>query len=213
MTPDELTDLLRKALPLLGRAADELATLDGAAGDGDLGITVSEGARAVEQALDTLPADVALAALLRAVGAAFARGNPSTFAALFGGGLLAAARAVTDAPEVDREAAVAVGRAVAAAIAQRGGAAPGDRTVLDALIPSLDALEQATGTRDAALDAMIQAAESGVAATRQMSPRKGRAAWTGDRGLGHPDAGATAYLRFLQSLREVMVGTDGRADG
>jgi dihydroxyacetone kinase len=73
--------------------------------------------------------------------------------------------------------------------------------VLDALLPSLDVLDAAsdTGARSV-LDEMVRAAEQGVRDTTELVSQRGRAAWVGERSAGHPDPGATAYLRLLQSL-------------
>lgn len=187
------------------QSADELRDLDAALGDGDLGITVSSGAGAVRSALESL-ADPAPAALLLAAGRAFAAANPSTFAALFGGGLLAAAAAVKSAPDLDRAAAEAALRALAARIVERGGAQLGDKTILDALLPSIDAL--AASDEDAApaetVRAMRDAAWQGVRDTAGATSRRGRAAWVGERGAGTPDPGATAYARLLDAVLEEM---------
>jgi dihydroxyacetone kinase-like protein len=74
--------------------------------------------------------------------------------------------------------------------------------VLDALVPSIEALSAAPPDVAAGLEAMVTAARSGTDATREMTAARGRAAWVGDRSQGIADAGATAYLRFLEALQE-----------
>jgi phosphoenolpyruvate---glycerone phosphotransferase subunit DhaL len=201
VTGAELVTLLDAALARLADARDELRSLDAALGDGDLGITVEKGCAAVRAKLAELD-DPSPAEVLRSSGAAFATANPSTFAALSGGGLLAAAKAVADATELDRDGAVTVARAVADSIATRGKAELGDKTVLDALVPSVDALERADGDGDgdAALAAMVDAARRGVEETAWSESRRGRASWLRERSAGRPDPGATAYVRLLESL-------------
>lgn len=194
-----LVSLLDDALPRLAGAQEELRELDAALGDGDLGITVSKGAEAVRAAVTALT-EPTPAAVLKAAGSAFAAANPSTMAALVGGGLLAAAKAVGDAPELDRAAAVRIGRAAAERITARGKAQPGDKTVLDALLPSLEVLEKSEDDDAATLQRMIAAAQQGVSDTAPLVSQRGRAAWVGARGAGSPDPGATAYLRFLEAL-------------
>lgn len=198
MTGAELVSLLDAALERLSGARDELRELDAALGDGDLGITVEKGCAAVRTKLAELsgpsPAEV-----LRAAGSAFATANPSTFAALAGGGLLAAAKAVGEEGELTREQAVKVAHAVADSIATRGKAELGDKTVLDALVPSIAALERADDD-SAALATMVAAARGGVEETTSSQSRRGRASWLQERSAGRPDPGATAYVRFLESL-------------
>lgn len=189
---------LDRALEELSTHADELRDLDAAVGDGDLGITIASGARAARQALTDQPPGT-VAELLRTVGGAFARANPSTMGALIGAGLLAGAKEVgNDATAWNSEVAARVGRAAGGRVAERGKAELGDKTVLDALLPSLDALDTATAGN--VLSAMEQAAQEGVEVTRDSVGRRGRAAWVGERGAGHPDPGAVAYVLWLRAL-------------
>jgi len=200
VTGDELAALVIRAMPRLASAQDELRDLDAALGDGDLGITVAKGARAVEEAVRALPAGSPPAAVLRAAGQSFASANPSTMAALAGGALLAAGKELAESTDLDRSAAVRLGRTVTARIVTRGKAQPGDKTVLDALVPSIDAIESDDGSDEQALAAGLAAAEAGVAATAGKVSQRGRAAWVGERGAGTPDPGAVAYVRLLGSL-------------
>lgn len=197
MTGDELRRLLIAALPRLEAARDELRDLDAALGDGDLGITVGDGAAAVVAALDGLDPDSTPAAVLRTVGSTFARANPSTFSALVAGALLGAAKDLGDATAVDAEAGLRAATVAAESIATRGKSAVGDKTVLDALVPSLAA---AGADPDRALEAAVDAARTGVETTRDLVSQRGRAAWIGERTAGHPDGGATAYLRLLEAI-------------
>jgi phosphoenolpyruvate---glycerone phosphotransferase subunit DhaL len=203
MTGAQLVAVLDDALARLEGDAEELRELDAALGDGDLGITVGKGCAAVRAKLaelaDPLPADV-----LRVSGTAFAAANPSTLAALVGGGLLAAAGAVGDTTSIERDDVLRVGRAAATSIQTRGKAELGDKTILDALVPSLDALERADGHGAAALDAMIAAARAGVEETAGRRSQRGRASWQGERSIGKADPGATAYTRFLESVAAAL---------
>jgi phosphoenolpyruvate---glycerone phosphotransferase subunit DhaL len=198
---EELRVHLIAVLNKMPACAEELRELDAALGDGDLGLTVSAGSRAAAEAIAKLPDEAAASDVLLAMGKAFSTANPSTFAALVGGGLLAAAKTVTGRSEVGKAEALAMGRALAARIAERGKAQLGDKTVLDALVPSLDTLEAASGDERAQLDAMIATAAQQVSATAALQSKKGRAGWLQERSAGHPDPGATAWLRFLEAWR------------
>jgi dihydroxyacetone kinase-like protein len=198
---NELRARLIGVLNAMPACAEELRELDAALGDGDLGLTVKAGSLAAAAAIAKLPADAALSDVLIATGKAFSTANPSTFGALVGGGLLAAAKTVAGRQEAGRAEALGMGRAVAARIAERGKAQLGDKTVLDALVPSLDTLEAATGDERALLDAMIATASQQVRETAALQSKKGRAAWVQERSIGHPDPGATAWLRFLEAWR------------
>lgn len=197
MNVDQVVAILNRALTALAEQRELLRDLDAAVGDGDLGITVDKGCHAVLDALAQQP-PVTIGDILRSSGAAFAKANPSTMAALVGGGLLAAAKAVGDEDIWTPAVAESAGRSAMQRISERGKAELGDKTVLDALSPSLDALHEAPP--EGVLEAMIAAAQSGVELTTDRGGRRGRAAWVGERGAGHPDPGATAYVLFLTAL-------------
>ncbi|AMM16328.1 MAG: DAK2 domain-containing protein [Pseudomonadota bacterium] len=202
----ELRDVLARTLATLPAHAEELRELDAALGDGDLGITVQAGSAAVVKALAGLPGEATVAEVLLAAGKAFSTANPSTFAALIGGGLLAASKTMAGKDTVGKDEALTIGRAVAGRIIERGKSQVGDKTVLDALVPSLDTLEKSDGDTDALLAAMIATSQERVEATAGLQSQKGRAAWVQERSIGHADPGATAYLRFLEALREGVKG-------
>jgi dihydroxyacetone kinase len=198
LTGEELRLLLIGALPRLAASRDELRDLDAAIGDGDLGITVADGALAAAAAVAELDAGATPALLLRTVGLTLARANPSTFSALAMGALLAAAKELGEDEAVDTESGLRSARAAAASIATRGKSAVGDKTVLDALVPSIEA---AAAAPDAPLAAAIDAARAGVERTRDLVSQRGRAAWVGERTAGHPDGGATAWVRILEAVQ------------
>lgn len=202
MRAAELSALLQDALPRLAAHEEELRSLDAALGDGDLGITVRSGANAVVAALAVLPEDATIADLLRAAGKAFSTANPSTFAALIGGALLAAAKVAPD--ELDRDGILSLMSAAIDRIQERGKAVVGDKTVLDALVPTRDLLAAGPAT---ARDLHALALER-VAATARLQSARGRAAWVGERSVGNADPGATAYAHLLGALADSLEGTD-----
>jgi dihydroxyacetone kinase-like protein len=203
MTAEEAISWLTAGLTCWATHAPELRDLDAAVGDGDLGVTVSHGVDAVRTALAALPEEPTPAIVSRAAGAAFAKGSPSTLAALVGGGLLAAAKALAQEPEFGYPAALLTLRTVAQSIAERGRASVGDKTILDALNPSIAAMESvARKPPSDVLDAIATAAQAGVDDTAGSIARRGRAAWLRERSAGHPDPGATAYALLLRCLQQ-----------
>ena len=171
---------------------DELNRLDGVAGDGDLGLTVSTGARALLDLAPTLE-DLLEADAIRRCGTEIARRAPSTGGTLIAFAFMAAAKAVVapGAPAVERAAAYL--DAAAESIAQRGRVAPGDRTMLDALRPAADAVRAAADGGEgvaAATSEAARAADQGAKATATMVAKVGRAGWLAARAAGHEDAGA-----------------------
>ena len=196
-----LAPALRRAVlavaDALVAAEPRLTELDSRAGDGDLGVSMVRAA----EALRALPAGAfadpptALAAMADALRRAIGGSSGPFYATA----LMRAARELPLAPGV-ADWAVAF-RAGVAAVAALGGAKPGDRTMLDALVPAADAFAAATGHGlGAAARAAAEAAERGTEATAAMVPRLGRASYLGARVVGAPDAGAAAVAVWWRSL-------------
>ncbi|MEE2047580.1 dihydroxyacetone kinase subunit DhaK, partial [Nocardiopsis tropica] len=198
-----LRGALVAAMERMPAHAEELRLLDSRLGDGDLGITVSSGAEAVREALLALPEDAHHADVLRAAATAFASANPSTFAALTGAGVLAAAAESEELASVSVRDAARLTSAVSRRVRERGGAEPGDKTFVDGLLLVEEALEGADDPV-AAVRAAASAAGRAVEETSGLTSAKGRAAWVGERGAGERDPGSVALLRFLEELRDVL---------
>jgi phosphoenolpyruvate---glycerone phosphotransferase subunit DhaL len=190
------TDLLERK--------DELNRLDAVAGDGDLGLTVSTGARALLELAPSLET-ISEADAIRRCGTEIARRAPSTGGTLIAFALMAAAKAAAmpGASAVERAAAYLM--AAADTIAMRGAVAPGDRTMLDALRPAADAVRAAADRgEDAASAAAVaaRAADEGARATATMAAKVGRAGWLADRAAGNEDAGARLVALAFSSAAQ-----------
>jgi dihydroxyacetone kinase len=181
--------LLAQCCAILTAMEADLNLLDAKSGDGDTGSTLATAARALDEALDRLPlADITQ--LLRAIGLELSQtmgGSSGVLLAIF-----FAAAGDASASGRDWPGALAAGLE---RIQQVGGAAPGHRTMVDALAPALAALPQG-------LDAAARAARGGADATAAMTrARAGRAAYVGrDKLAGWNDPGAEAVARLLESL-------------
>jgi dihydroxyacetone kinase len=193
-------EVLTRVAEDVAAAQAELNQLDGIAGDGDLGLTMSTGARAllaVKPELESLD----MAGALRRCGAELARKAPSTSGTLLATAFLRAATAIT----ADASPASLLAGALAASqtgIEQRGKASVGDKTMLDALAPASAAAQRAADAGTdlcAALRAAADAASDGANATRSMRAKVGRAGWLADRAEGHEDAGAHLVALLLRS--------------
>ncbi len=196
-------EVMRQVAGAVQDHADQLNRLDAAAGDGDLGVTAVNAARAVLAILPLLE-DSDTSAVLRACGAAISREAPSTAGTLLATALLGAGQRSTAALSSTEQLAQLLD-ASRTAIAARGKAEPGWKTMLDALTPAAQA---AAGTADKqgslseALQAASKAADEGATHTMSMAPRSGRAAWLSDRSLGHEDGGARLVAIILQSAAQ-----------
>jgi phosphoenolpyruvate---glycerone phosphotransferase subunit DhaL len=181
------------AADALESARDELCRLDSPAGDGDHGVTMALAARAVRKSLDDAPDASGADFLTRVAIAAGSVGGAS--GPLYASALLAAGRTLREAdPSLAGVPLIArCAEAAQDAIANLGGARPGDKTILDALEPAARSL-LATSHADVA-DALADAAAAareGAAATAQMTAAVGRARALGERSRGFADPGATS---------------------
>lgn len=188
----------------LEQAHDELNRLDGFAGDGDMGITMSEVARALKETIVGAET-MSHTQLLSSCGAAIARSAPSTSGTLLATGLLRAARAL-GGPHKETTGALSESfQAALEAIQARGKASVGDRTMVDGLDAICTALRESAARganwRDA-LSRAANSARSAAGASANMSPQVGRASWVPERALGHPDAGCVMLAIVLEAISE-----------
>jgi dihydroxyacetone kinase len=204
-----VSEALRAALLAAADAVDaaraKLGVLDGAAGDGDHGMSMSIGARNLRRRLEALPPDASAPEIVRAAASAMIAVG-GAIGPLYDAALGAAARILEE--QVDEPALARLrGAAVAAerAIVELGGASPGDKTLVDALHPlveSLRASEQDGHDLAGAITSAIEAAASGAAGTAEMVARVGRASRLGERSRGLPDAGATSLAIVIRAMAD-----------
>jgi triose/dihydroxyacetone kinase / FAD-AMP lyase (cyclizing) len=193
-----LGNAIRRVADALIADSPRLNELDQAVGDGDIGVSLARGARAMLEAIPGLPLDDP-AATLHALSLLLQRSLGGTSGPLYAMALLRASSRLREDP-TDWSGALKAG---CLGITELGGAQVGDRTMLDALIPASEAFEATIKTGQSNTDALIQAiaaAESGAKATASMSPRKGRSSYLGDRAIGHPDPGAEAVVVWLRAI-------------
>ncbi|MFF4953012.1 dihydroxyacetone kinase subunit DhaL [Streptomyces chattanoogensis] len=177
------------------REAGRLTELDSAIGDADHGNNMQRGFVAVVKVLEAdrpeAPGGVLVAAGRQLISSVGGASGP-----LYGSLLRRSGKALGEAAQVTREELRAGLQAGVDAVAQLGGAVPGDKTMLDALVPAVAAL----GT---SFEAAAAAAEEGALATVPMLARKGRASYLGERSIGHQDPGATSSALLFAALAEV----------
>jgi dihydroxyacetone kinase-like protein len=184
--------------------ADVLRELDAKLGDGDLGITITRGMAALIEGLDDLEGTPVSNQLGRS-GMAFNRAAASTFGVLFATAMMRGGAVVKDREDVGAADIVAIARAALQGLMDRGKAKIGDKTLLDALAPAIDAFDEAQSAGKSlkeATDAAVAACQAGTTATIEMQSRVSRAGWLGERSIGHQDPGATAVLFMLQAAQK-----------
>ncbi|WP_426515291.1 dihydroxyacetone kinase subunit DhaL [Diaminobutyricibacter sp. McL0618] len=180
--------------------------LDREIGDGDHGENMDRGLTAVVPALAALPDDATPAAALRSVAMTLISTVGGASGPLYGTAFLKAAEPLGDGPELDGTVVVAMLTAARDGIVSRGKAESGDKTMVDAWTPAVDAARAAAAegaSPGAILDSAAAAAEAGAVATEPMVARKGRASYLGERSAGHRDPGAQSTAIILRAAATV----------
>ncbi|WP_367325241.1 dihydroxyacetone kinase subunit DhaL [Streptomyces sp. HUAS ZL42] len=176
------------------REAERLTALDSPIGDADHGINLQRGFTAVtatlEQEAPATPGEVLTLAGRRLISTVGGASGP-----LYGTLLRRTGKALGDAAEVSAEQFAQALREGVDAVMTLGGATPGDKTMVDALVPAVDALGDGFAAARAA-------AEEGALATTPLQARKGRASYLGERSIGHQDPGATSSALLIAALAE-----------
>jgi dihydroxyacetone kinase-like protein len=193
---------LSAATAVIEREADRLTELDSPIGDADHGSNLRRGFIAARTAVEKEPPGTPGGVLVM-VGRQLISTVGGASGPLYGTLLRRTGKALGEEATVSPAQLADALRAAIDAVAQLGGAAPGDKTMLDALTPAADALASAlaSGAGTAAgLAVAAAAADEGALATIPLQARKGRASYLGERSIGHQDPGATSSALLLGAL-------------
>jgi phosphoenolpyruvate---glycerone phosphotransferase subunit DhaL len=206
-----LSAWIREFARVIGENAQYLTDLDAAIGDADHGINMNRGMTAVTAALDeSTPADAS--DLCKQVGMTLVSSVGGASGPLYGTFFLRMATALGQAAALDGPAVATTLRAGVEGVVARGKAEVGDKTMLDALVPALDALDAAVAEKAdlaTALAAAATAAERGRDATAPMVARKGRASYLGQRSAGHLDPGAASAAMLIAAAATAFATAGG----
>ena len=201
---DGVLDWMRRFAAEMGEHRQELVRLDAAIGDGDHGTNMDRGMRKALEKLDS--ADQADAgAVLKTVAMALVSSVGGAAGPLYGTRFLQMGTALAGKEEVDLAGWTEAWRKGLEGVQARGKAEREDKTMVDALIPAIEALESAPDL-DAGLRAAVEGAEEGMRATTPLVARKGRASYLGERSKDHQDPGATSTYYLFKSAAEALSG-------
>jgi phosphoenolpyruvate---glycerone phosphotransferase subunit DhaL len=203
VTADQVRDWIRRFAAVIAEHRAELVALDTAIGDGDHGTNMDRGMKKALEKLDSQEgADIG--ALLKAVAMALISSVGGAAGPLYGTLFLQMGTSAAGKEELDLAGWTAALDAGIKGVQSRGKAEPGDKTMIDALLPALEALEFSDGDAAAALAKAADAAEEGMKSTIPMEARKGRASYLGPRSVGHQDPGATSSYLLMRSAAEAL---------
>ena len=189
--------------------SDELRQLDAVIGDGDLGVTVELGSKALSEYLDSEIEDD-IGQLLVRCGLQFNKASPSTFGTLLSSALMGAGKIVLGKKVIQVKDLGVMADGAVDAIRKRGKAEVGDKTMLDCLVPAVEAFKKSIADDvglDVALNATLNAAEDGMKSTIPMISKHGRASWHRENTIGVQDAGATAVYYLIESFVKHLIAS------
>jgi phosphoenolpyruvate---glycerone phosphotransferase subunit DhaL len=199
---DHALDWMRRFADEMSEHRQELVRLDTAIGDGDHGTNMNRG---MQKALEKLDASEQAdsGAVLKTVAMALISSVGGAAGPLYGTLFLQMGTAMAGQDEVDLAGYATAWRKGLEGVQSRGKAEPGDKTMVDALGPAIEALEHAPDL-NSGLTASVTAAQQGMKATIPLVARKGRASYLGERSADHQDPGATSTYYLFKSAAAAL---------
>jgi len=205
VTPAVFRSMMAATGEAIAETRDWLSKLDGVIGDGDHGVTMDIGWTAVRNALAKAASTETITETSERMAKAFLDAVGASSGPLYASAFRKAGQAVSDRLNLDAKAMVAWVEGICAGIQARGGAAVGDKTMIDAWAPAVEKAKAALVSGAdliACLDAACKGAEEGRDHTAAIESRRGRSAKLGARSLGHMDPGAASALVMLVAMRD-----------
>ena len=195
----QLLDIIARMSDIIQENKDFLTELDMPIGDSDHGINMARGFQAVSAKLPTLEGKDA-GTILKTVGMTLVSTVGGASGPLYGTAFMKAGAKMAGKTELGIDDLLVMLHEAVEGIKMRGKSTTGEQTMLDAMVPALEAMKAASGSPAEVLAAGLKAAQNGVEATKNMIATKGRASYLGERSLGHQDPGATSFTLLLSVI-------------
>ena len=199
----QLLDIIARMAEVIQANKDFLTELDMPIGDSDHGINLARGFGAVVAKLPTLEGKDA-GTILKTVGMTLVSTVGGASGPLYGTAFMKAGAKMAGKQALSMDDLLVCLHEAVEGIKMRGKATTGEQTMLDAMVPALEAMKAASGTPAEVLAAGLKAAEAGVEATKDMIATKGRASYLGERSLGHQDPGATSFTLIFGVIAKAV---------
>ena len=204
---EDIKGILRRISMIIETNKLYLSELDAAIGDGDHGLNMSKGFKAVIKKTEELPDDD-LGNILKSSGMALVSNVGGASGPLYGTAFMKAGMILLNKSTMNINDFIEMLQAALDGIKMRGKATEGEKTMIDALSPAIEAGKKAIDEEKNAREILIlirDAAKEGMEYTKNIIATKGRASYLGERSLGHQDAGATSMYLILNTITEELV--------
>ncbi|WP_138268809.1 dihydroxyacetone kinase subunit DhaL [Anaerofustis stercorihominis] len=204
MTKETLIELIKNIAKKIEEEKQFLTDLDSEIADGDHGINMARGFEAVEAKLDTVK-DKDCGTILKTVGMTLVSTVGGAAGPLYGTAFMKAGMVLAGKEELNGEDFIKSMEAAIEGVKQRGKSDKGEKTMLDSMIPAYDAFKENIDkdTKEAMKEA-LEAAKEGIEYTKTIIATKGRAAYIGERSIGHQDPGATSFTYMIECLYNIL---------
>ena len=199
----KVLEIIKKIIADVDEQKLFLTELDNVIGDGDHGINLARGFDAVDAVMGTFEGKD-IGAIMKAIGMKLVSTVGGASGPLYGTAFMKAGAYLNGKTEMNMDDFIGMLEVAIDGIMKRGKAVKGEKTMLDAMIPALDAMKEsygAYGDAKKALEAGVAAAEEGIEYTKTIIATKGRASYLGERSIGHQDPGATSFTLMLKAVQ------------
>ncbi|MCS6131346.1 dihydroxyacetone kinase subunit L [Clostridium botulinum] len=206
VTVKEVKDILVKVEKVIEENKLYLSELDAAIGDGDHGLNMNKGFKAVVEKIKDLPEDD-LGNIFKNSGMALVSNVGGASGPLYGTAFMKAAMVVNKKSEMDINDFIKVLEEALGGIKMRGKGQEGEKTMIDTLSPAIEAGNKSIGENKSVKEVLLEikeAAKNGMEHTKEIVATKGRASYVGERSIGHIDAGATSMYLILNTIVEEL---------
>jgi dihydroxyacetone kinase-like protein len=203
---DDMGRMVRSAADKIRANRDELSKLDSAIGDGDHGMTITRAMGIAEKVIEESEKQD-LKGLLKDVGWGVMGVDGGATGPLLGSFIMGLGNGIGEQDAIDCPTLAAMFEAGLAGVRRQSKAQIGDKTIMDALLPAVEAVRQAADGAKSIKEALreaAEAAEKGAVSTKEFQARFGRAKNLGDRTIGHQDPGATSMALIFQGFFEAL---------
>ena len=199
----KVLEIIKKIIADVDEQKLFLTELDNVIGDGDHGINLARGFDAVDAVMGTFEGKD-IGAIMKAIGMKLVSTVGGASGPLYGTAFMKDGAYLNGKTEMNMDDFIGMLEVAIDGIMKRGKAVKGEKTMLDAMIPALDAMKEsygADGDAKKALEAGVAAAEEGIEYTKTIIATKGRASYLGERSIGHQDPGATSFTLMLKAVQ------------
>lgn len=206
LNADQFKEMFNEVTQKIQDNREKLCEIDSAIGDGDHGTSLAKGFSASKDRLE-LDESRNIGDILRKIGMSLTEKIGGATGPLFATIFISAGKAAEGKEEVDLSLLIKMFVKATTDVQKRGGAKPGDKTMIDALKPAVEGLKEAKEDNldlQEGLKIAHKRAKEGVKATKDMKPKKGRAKYLGERSLGHQDPGATSIALIFEAMSEYV---------